>query len=87
MRRSAFIQLQLILTILLVGAAITIRMIRAPEGAPMRDLFIMASPVFFGIAAKNGARLGRAAVVVGLIGLMFAGAALYASITGRIPAQ
>ncbi|MFN3198700.1 MAG: hypothetical protein ACE366_09860 [Bradymonadia bacterium] len=48
-------------------------------------MFIMISPIFFGIAAKNGTRLGRAATVVALIGLVFAGAALFAAITSKVP--
>lgn len=84
MKRSQLIMLCLWLTILCSLGAVATRLIRFPDGQ-MKDMFIMISPIFFGIAAKNGTRLGRAATVVALIGLVFAGAALFAAITSKVP--
>ena len=37
------------------------------------------APIFFGMAAKNGIRFGRAAVVVALIGVVFAVGGVWAA--------
>lgn len=84
MKRTQLIMLCLYLTIFCSLGAVATRFIRYPEGR-MGDMFIMLSPIFFGIAAKNGSRLGRAAVVVALVGLTFSAAALYAALSSGPP--
>ncbi len=87
MSRTQTINVCLWLTMLVVAAALTIRMLKAPPGMPGGDTLVLASPLFFGMAAKKASHLGRVAVVVALIGLSFGGLALYAAITSKPPAS
>lgn len=86
MTRSQTITVCLWLTIVAVAAALTIRMMKAPPGMPGGDTLVLVSPLFFGMAAKKASHLGRAAVVVALVGLGFGGLALYAAISSKPPA-
>jgi hypothetical protein len=79
MRKSAFIQLCLWITIASVVTALGIRLYRNPNEAIGGDTFAIISPIFFGMAAKNGIRFGRAAVVVALIGVVFAVGGVWAA--------
>lgn len=83
MRRTAFIQLCLVLTILAVVAAVGIRIYKNPAGGLGGDTFALMSPAFFGMAAKRASHLGKVASFIAMLGLVFAGAALYASITAK----
>lgn len=78
MTRTAIIDLSLYATVLLCGGAVGIRAFGAP-GAPSADVFVLASPVFFAIAAKRATRLRGAAVGLAIIGVVFGAAALAAA--------
>lgn len=77
MKRSTWLQLCFIGSILAVGAAITTRLVTHPE-AKMGDTFVLISPIFFTMAATKGHRFPKAAVAIGTLGLVFAIGALVA---------
>ncbi len=86
LKRSQFITLCLWITILVVGSAVTLRMLKSPPGGkPGGDALVLLSPLFFGMAAKKASHLGKAATVMALVGVVFGGLALWAAITSTPP--
>ncbi len=77
MKRSTYIRLCFIGSIVAVATAFGIRLYTHPE-APAGDSFVLISPVFFTMAATKGTRFPRAAVAIGTLGLVFAVGALVA---------
>lgn len=77
MKRSAWLQLCLIGSIVAVGVAVAIKMTRDP-GGPMGDSLVMISPVFFTVAARKATRFPKMAVALGTLGLLFSAGALAA---------
>lgn len=83
MRRTAFIQLCLVLTILAVVAAVGIRIYKNPAGGLGGDTFALMSPAFFGMAAKRTSHIGRVASFIAVLGLVFGIAALAAALSTK----
>jgi hypothetical protein len=82
MTRSTLIQFCVYLTFALaVGAAGYRLMHTSATRMAGAQIFPLLAPVFFALAAKNGARLGRAAVFVALLGVLIAGAGFFAVVT------
>lgn len=79
-RRTAFIQLCLFLTLGVTAAAIGIKLFNAPARAGGSDMFALASPLFFVIAAKNARSYHRTSVLLALLGVALAGGALWAAL-------
>lgn len=81
MRRSTFLDLCFYLAL---GAALTAmiyKAINAPPGARVGgDTFVMLSPVFLVMVAKRATRFGGTAVVLGALGVIFSGFALWAAL-------
>ncbi len=84
LKKSTFVQFSLIATIVLVAAALVMRVINAPPGTKIfgGDTLVLMSPLFFGMAAKRGG-LGPAAVLLSALGLAFASLALWAALQGK----
>ncbi|MFZ4737437.1 MAG: hypothetical protein ACOYM9_15905 [Bradymonadia bacterium] len=82
MTRSSFIQLCVYLTLgLSLGAAGWKLAHTSAARMAGAQLFPLIGPVFFALAAKNGARLGRAAVGVAVVGVLLAGGGFWAVVT------
>lgn len=81
MKRSTWLQICLIGSILAVGAAIILKMSRDP-GGPMGDSLVMISPVFFTVAARKATRFPKMAIALGTLGLLFSAGALAAVLGG-----
>ena len=79
LKRSTILNVCFYGTVLSVGAALLIKVIRSAGDAVGGDTFVLLSPIFFSMAAKKGSgRFGGAAVGIALIGLVFGLGALYA---------
>ena len=83
MRRTAFIQLCLVLTIVAVVSAVGIRIYKDPAGGMGGDTFALMSPAFFGMAAKRASHLGKVASFLAMVGLLFGAAALWAALNTK----
>lgn len=82
MRRSTWIQLCLIGSIVAVAVAVGIKIYRDPGSGPAGDSLVLISPIFFAMAAKKATRFPKMAVAMGTLGLLFSVGALAAVLTG-----
>lgn len=85
MRRHAFIQLCLYLTVATVAVAVVWRLATSPPGPIGGDVFGLVSPVFLGVMAKNATRFGKVAVILALAGLVIGVSMLAMVITSPAP--
>ncbi|MBU0551844.1 hypothetical protein KKF91_11520 [Myxococcota bacterium] len=80
MKRTAYINLCFWLTLIGVGVALALKYTQTPE-APGRAGLSLLAPIFFVIAAKRASH-SRASGPLATVGLLFAGLAVYAVLTG-----
>ena len=78
MKRSTWLQLCFIGSILAVGVAMGFKIFNDPGGGRSGDSLVLVSPIFFAMAAKKATRFPKMAVAMGTLGLVFAAGALIA---------
>lgn len=81
MRASQFIGLCFYLTLTLVAVAAFLHFRADPVA---KDAFVLLSPVFFNLAARRAVKYRKAAVVLALLGVVFAAGAVYAGYSHRV---
>jgi hypothetical protein len=78
MRPQLLIEITFWLTLLLCAGAALLQFQSKGGGG---DFFVLVSPLFLNIAARRATRYRKAAVVLAVLGMLLAGAALYAGLS------